>query len=82
MTKQYRVIDDRNRYRNDPNYKVKQDTEKVFYFQKTETDDKGNKTERTIILNPNKFQEERIVDEQEAIILILKGVKVEEIVEK
>ena len=80
--KKYKVIDDRNRYRNDPNCKVKQDTEKVFYFQKTETDDKGNKTEKMIILNPKHFQEERIVDEKEAVVLMLKGVEVEEIVEK
>ena len=78
--KRYKVIDDRNRYRNDPNCEIRHDNEKVFSVNQQTTDDQGNKTTRVIILNSRKFQEERIVDEQEATLLILKGIKVEEIV--
>jgi hypothetical protein len=77
--KQYKVVDDRNMYRNDPTCEIRHDNEKAFVMNKTETDSQGNKTNRTIILNPRKFQEERVVDEQEAILLMLKGVKVEEL---
>lgn len=78
--KQYKVIDSRNCYRNDPLCEIRHDNEKVFSVNQQTTDDQGNKTTRVLILNPNKFQEERIVDEQEATLLILKGIKVEEIV--
>lgn len=77
IMKQYKVIDERNRYRNDPDrYEIKRDDDKAFYLV-----DKGESGEETriMILNPLKFQEERIVDEKEAAILILKGVKVEEV---
>jgi hypothetical protein len=77
--KQYKVVDDRNMYRNDPTCEIRHDNEKAFVMNKTETDDQGNKINRTLILNPRKFQEERVVDEQEAILLMLKGVKVEEL---
>ena len=77
--RQYKVIDDRNRYRNDPNCEIRHDNEKMFSVNQQTTDDQGNKTTRVIILNSRKFQEERIVDEQEATLLILKGIKVEEI---
>lgn len=77
--KRYKVIDDRNRYRNDPNCEIRHDNEKVFSVNQQTTDDQGNKTTRVLILNPSKFQEERIVDEQEATLLILKGIKVGEI---
>ena len=77
--KQYKVVDDRNMYRNDPTCEIRHDNEKAFVMNKTETDDQGNKINRTIILNPRKFQEERVVDEDEAILLMLKGVKVEEL---
>ena len=77
--KRYKVIDDRNRYRNDPNCEIRHDNEKMFSVNQQTTDDQGNKTTRVIILNSRKFQEERIVDEQEATLLILKGIKVEEI---
>lgn len=77
--KQYKVVDDRNKYRNDPTCEIKHDNEKVFVMNKTETDDQGHTVNRIILLNPAKFQEERIVDEQEAILLMLKGVKVEEV---
>jgi len=77
--KRYKVIDDRNRYRDDPNCEIRHDNEKVFSVNQQTTDDQGNKTTRVIILNSRKFQEERIVDEQEATLLILKGIKVEEI---
>ena len=77
--KRYKVIDDRNRYRNDPNCEIRYDNEKMFSVNQQTTDDQGNKTTRVIILNSRKFQEERIVDEQEATLLILKGIKVEEI---
>lgn len=77
--KQYKVIDGRDRYRNDPDrYEIKRDDDKAFYLV-----DKGESGEETkvVILNPRKFQEERIVDEKEAMSLILKGVKVEEVKE-
>jgi hypothetical protein len=77
--KRYKVIDDRNRYRDDPNCEIRHDTEKVFSVNQQTTDDQGNKTIRVLILNPRKFQEERIVDEQEATLLILKGINVVEI---
>jgi hypothetical protein len=74
--RQYKVVDGRNFYRNDPTCEIKQDNEKMFVVNKQETDDQGNTTQRVIILNSRKFQEERIVDEQEAILLTLKGIKV------
>ena len=77
--KQYKVVDDRNKYRNDPTCEIRHDNEKVFVIHKTETDDQGHTTNRIMILNPQKFQEERIVDEQEAALLILKGIKVVEV---
>ena len=77
--KQYRVIDGRNRYRDDPNCEIKRDNEKVFAVNQQTTDNQGNTTIRVVILNPSKFQEERIIDEEEATLLILKGIKVEEI---
>ena len=77
--RQYKVIDDRNRYRDDPNCEIRHDNEKMFSVNQQTTDAQGNKTTRVIILNSRKFQEERIVDEQEATLLILKGIKVEEI---
>jgi hypothetical protein len=77
--KRYKVIDDRNRYRNDPTCQIKRDNEKVFAVNQQTIDDQGNKNTRVIILNPRKFQEERIVDEQEATLLMLKGIQVEEI---
>jgi hypothetical protein len=51
----------------------------VFAVNQQTTDDQGNKTIRVLILNPSKFQEERIIDEEEATLLILKGIKVKEI---
>ena len=78
--KSYKVIDDRNRYRDDPLCEITHDDEKMFAVNQQTTDDQGNTTTRVVILNPRKFQEERIVDEQEATLLILKGIKVEEIV--
>lgn len=77
--KQYRVIDGRNRYRDDPNCEIKHDNEKMFVFNQQTTDNQGNTTIRVVILNPSKFQEEKIIDEEEATLLILKGIKVEEI---
>jgi hypothetical protein len=77
--KRYKVIDDRNRYRDDPNCEIRHDNEKMFVVNQQTTDDQGNKTIRVLILNPSKFQEERIIDEEEATLLILKGIKVEEI---
>ena len=77
--RQYKVIDDRNRYRDDPNCEIRHDNKKMFSVNQQTTDAQGNKTTRVLILNPIKFQEERIVDEQEATLLILKGIKVEEI---
>jgi hypothetical protein len=79
--KKYKVIDDRNIYRNDPTCEITHDTESMFVMNKIETDDQGNITKRVIILNPRKFQNERIVDEKEATLLILKNtnIKLEEI---
>ena len=77
--KRYKVIDDRNRYRNDPNCEIRHDNEKVFSVNQQTIDDQGNTTTRVLILNPRKFQEERIVDEQEAILLMLKGIQVNKI---
>lgn len=79
IMKQYRVIDGRNRYRDDPNCEIKHDNEKMFVFNQQTTDNQGNTTIRVVILNPSKFQEEKIIDEEEATLLILKGIKVEEI---
>lgn len=75
----YKVIDSRNSYRNDTNCEIKHDNEKVFAVNQKTTDNQGNTTIRVVILNPSKFQEERIIDEEEAILLILKGIKLEEI---
>jgi hypothetical protein len=77
--KQYKVVDDRNTYRNDPTCEIKHDNEKAFVVNKTETDDQGHTVNRLMILNPGKFQEERTVNEDEAILLMLKGVKVKEL---
>jgi hypothetical protein len=77
--KKYKVIDDRNIYRNDPTCEITHDTERAFVMNKIKTDEQGNITKRVIILNPTKFQKERIVDEQEALMLMIKGVRVEEI---
>jgi nitrate/TMAO reductase-like tetraheme cytochrome c subunit len=77
--KRYKVIDGRNRYRDDPDCEIKHDNEKMFVVNQQTTDDQGNKTIRVVILNARKFQEERIVDEHEATLLILKGIKVVEI---
>jgi hypothetical protein len=77
--KRYKVIDGRNRYRNDPLCEITHDNEKMFAVNQQTTDDQGNKSTRVVILNPRKFQEERIVDEHEATLLILKGITVEEI---
>lgn len=75
--KQYKVVDDRNRYRNNPErYEIKRDDDRAFYLV-----DKGEDGTATnmMILNPRTFEEERIVDEEEATILMLKGIKVEEL---
>ena len=50
-------------------------------MNKIKTDEQGNITKRVIILNPRKFQNERIVDEKEATFLILTNplIKLEEI---
>ena len=77
--KRYKVIDSRNRYRDDPLCEITHDNEKIFAVNQQTTDDQGNKSTRVVILNPRKFQEERIVDEHEATLLILKGITVEEI---
>ena len=77
--RQYKVIDGRNRYRNDSNCEIKHDNEKMFVFNQQTTDNQGNTTIRVVMLNPSKFQEERIRDEEDATLLILKGIKVEEI---
>jgi hypothetical protein len=77
--KRYKVIDDRNRYRDDPDCEIKHDNEKMFVVNQQTTDDQGNKTIRVVILNARKFQEERTVDEHEATLLILKGITVVEI---
>jgi hypothetical protein len=81
MIKKYKVIDGRNRWRNDPTCKVMHDSEKKFVVDKLETDDQGNTVHRFIILNPQTFQEERIVDKKEAALLILKNnnIKLEEV---
>ena len=79
--KKYKVIDDRNIYRNDSTCEITHDTESGFVMNKIKTDDQGNITKRVIILNPRNFQNERIVDEKEATLLILKNtnIKLEEI---
>jgi hypothetical protein len=77
--RQYKVIDDRNRYRNDPDCETKHDNEKMFVVNQQTTDNQGNNATRILMLNPSKFQEERIVNEQEAILLMLKGIQVNKI---
>ena len=79
--KKYKVIDGRNHWRNDPTCEVMHDSEKKFVVHKQETDDQGNTVGRVIILNPQTFQEERVVDEKEATLLILKNnnIKLEEV---
>jgi hypothetical protein len=80
--RQYKVIDDRNRYRNDPDCEIKHDNEKMFVVNQQTTDNQGNNATRILMLNPSKFQEERIVNEQEAILLMLKGIQVNKIEEQ
>jgi hypothetical protein len=70
--KQYKVIDPRRKYRDDNQYHILADNKKKFIFI-------NSKNHRISGLNPRKFQEERIVDEQEATLLILKGIQLEEI---
>jgi hypothetical protein len=77
--RKYKVIDGRNQYRNDPNCEIKHDTEKEFMVNQQRTDNQGNTTTQILILNPRKFQEERIVNEKEAILLMLKGIQVNKI---
>jgi hypothetical protein len=77
--KRYKVVDGRNRYRQDPMCEIRKDNEKVFAVNKQTVDAQGHTNTNVLILNPKKFQEERIVDEQEATLLILKGIEVEEI---
>lgn len=77
--KKYKVIDHRNRYRNDPTCEIMHDSEEQFVVSKQETDDQGNITKRVIVLNPNKFQEERIVWGNEVTLLMLKGIELEEV---
>jgi hypothetical protein len=55
------------------------DSEEQFVVSKQETDDQGNITKRVIVLNPNKFQEERIVWGNEVTLLMLKGIELEEV---
>ena len=74
--KQYKVVDGRNRYRNDPTCEITHDNEKKFVVYQKKTNDQGNTANQVIILNPHKFQEERIVNEQEAILLMVKGIEV------
>lgn len=76
--KHYKVVDDRNYYRNKPNYEITHDTENSFIVVETATNDNG-KFKRVLVLNPKQFQEERIVDEAEAIVLKLQGIKVVEV---
>jgi hypothetical protein len=71
----FKVIDSRDQYRNDLKCEIIHDNEKLFVVK----DNRDDNISRTLILNPMKFQEEKIVDEKEAILLMLKGVKVEEI---
>ena len=75
----FKVVDQRNQYREDPNCEITHDNENSFVVKKTEIDSQGNKICRVLMLNPSKFQEERIVDEQEATVLMLKGIKVVEV---
>ena len=79
--KQYKVIDGRNRYRNDTNCRIIKDNDNHFVVEKSETDSQGPCVRRVIILilNARKFQLERIVGESEAILLKLKGVQLEEV---
>lgn len=77
--RQYKVIDRRNWYRNSPAYEIVEDNEKMFVVKQWTGVNAGTPTFKTIVLNPQKFQEERIVDEHEAILLMLKDVKVEEV---
>ena len=77
--KRYKVIDGRNRYRQDPMCEIRKDNEKVFSVHKQTVDAQGHTNTSVLILNPKKFQEERLVDETEATLLILKGIKVLEL---
>jgi len=74
--KKFKVIDGRDHYRNNPKFIVRQDNEKLFSVNEIDDD---NNIVKMIMLNPNKFQNERIVDEKEATWLMLKGIKVVEI---
>ena len=76
--KQYKVVDGRNAFRNNPDCEIKKDDDKGFVVNKRETNENGTYI-RVIMLNPRKFQQERIVNEDEALILMLKGIKVEEV---
>ena len=74
--KKFKVIDGRDYYRNNPKFIVRKDNEKLFSVNEIDDD---NNIVKMIMLNPNKFQNERIVDEKEATWLMLKGIKVVEI---
>jgi len=51
----------------------------MFVVRKYETDSQGNRKPNIIVLNPKKFQEEKVIEEEEAVFQILKGNNVKEI---
>ena len=73
--KKYIVLDSRNIYRRNPNCEIIHDTDTMFVVKKKDVDGQ----DRVIMLNPRYFYEERIVDEQEALMLMIKGAPVQEV---
>ena len=73
--KQYKVVDERNYYRDNPRYDIIEDSERMFSLRDLE----GETRKGLLILNTKKFQKERIVDEHKALLLMIQGIKLEEI---
>jgi hypothetical protein len=73
--KQYKVVDERNYYRDNPRYDIIEDSERMFSLRDLE----GETRKGLLILNTKKFQKERVVDEHEALLLMIQGIKLEEI---
>jgi hypothetical protein len=72
MSQQYKVVDKRNCIRNNESYEIRKDNEQIFSFRDKET---GVLT----VLNSKHFQEERIIDEEEALVLAIKGIQLEKV---
>ena len=77
--KKYKIVDNREAFRNNPDCDIVRDDDSMFVVRKYETDSQGNRKPNIIVLNPRKFQEEKVIEEEEAVFQILKGNNVKEI---